>query len=939
MIKIISKSMREVKNMTFQDLMNAFYVNSKLNNTVVYEKLAEQLKRDRITPVIGAGLSVWAGYPLWGNLIRDLADGTNCEDKIYDYLLNGEYEKAASLLEEEYGRNCLVDVLTRVFSPEKLDESKRPKYQKLLPKLFKGPFVTTNFDVSLEKLLNSPFVVDPKNTFYENETENRLQMYNRLLIKLHGTVEDRQHMVFTKESYDSAYGDDEENPDETKPLPQKLKLVFQSAPPLFLGCSLGSDRTCRVFEKCSGATGFALLGMPKTKEEFNKRRNELDKMGIKVIWYPKGCHDAVEVLIKQLATDMGIDPDMPVMDKKMTVQEQQYRNSVNFLGRDEIVEEISGYMNDPDTPAVIVNGPAEIGKTEICKAVYWKLKRKTLDFSMPFINLAGFGADDVIPSIAKELGIFREDVSPEQLFQMLKSFLMGNKKTYYVYLDNFEDVLNNVETEKQYVLFHHLKDLTNTGLKLLISSRVNLPFGNTVRVPELDSNKDMETMPYDKLLKTDSGKLFVKTLGRKPKTYEQNSFITLMKEMGGHPLSIILMATYCRQSGSINDVKDKWSETEINVPTEHSTYESLRNTLQLSWQQVSKSKAAVFIWALHTYSIYPLDDDIVLELNKFAEEPFSEDDLTDGQNVLRNYGLVNIMDDGKAHMQPRIKKIFETFDETGNFKAEIELAFSAWIKWYGDLLKRGNDRKDKERDKYFNTALDWLPECFSLAEYCLDKQKYDELRILLDDAHNYYQFDVVRSVPLLTRLTQEVPGESALQSSWYVYLGDILRRTGNLEGALQAYYEAERLYRKENVNLGLANVLKSRGDLLSRTGKQEEALQAYDEAERLYRKENVDLGLANVLSSKGDLLMNSKNVSDAKICYEKALDLYRDEQILEFVGYALFDLIICCAQLDDKNGLETYTRELQQILPLLPEHTKKSINKTFTMFTNRNTTS
>ena len=809
--------------MTFQELMDTFHVNMYLNNTVVYEELLTHLKRNRITPVIGAGLSVWAGYPLWGNLIRDLADGTNCEDKIYDYLLNGEYEKAASLLEEEYGRNCLVDVLTRVFSPEKLDESKRPKYQKLLPKLFKGPFVTTNFDVSLEKLLNSPFVVDPQYEFHREETLRKLVTFKQFLIKLQGTMDDPRHIIFTKESYDSAYGEDEYDPDETKPLLQQLKMIFQSSPPLFLGCSLGSDRTCRVFEKCKGTMGFALLGMPKTKEEFNKRRNELDKMGIKVIWYPKGCHDAVEVLIKQLATDMGIDPDMPVMDKKMTVQEQQYRNSVNFLGRDEIVEEISGYMNDPDTPAVIVNGPAEIGKTEICKAVYWKLKRKILDFSMPFINLAGFGADDVIPSIAKELGIFREDVSPEQLFQMLKSFLMGNKKTYYVYLDNFEDVLNNVETEKQYVLFHHLKDLTNTGLKLLISSRVNLPFGNTVRVPELDSNKDMETMPYDKLLKTDSGKLFVKTLGRKPKTYEQNSFITLMKEMGGHPLSIILMATYCRQSGSINDVKDKWSETEINVPTEHSTYESLRNTLQLSWQQVSKSKAAVFIWALHTYSIYPLDDDIVLELNKFAEEPFSEDDLTDGQNVLRNYGLVNIMDDGKAHMQPRIKKIFETFDETGNFKAEIELAFSAWIKWYGDLLKRGNDRKDKERDKYFNTALDWLPECFSLAEQCIDKQKYGELAILLTDAGNYYQFDVVRSVPLLTRLTQEVPEEFPLQSSWHLLLGYLLSRTGNLEEALQAYDEAEGLFKKEHNDLGLANVLQSRGDLLRRTGKQEEA--------------------------------------------------------------------------------------------------------------------
>ena len=1022
MIKIISKSMREVKNMTFQDLMNAFYVNSKLNNTVVYEKLAEQLKRDRITPVIGAGLSVWAGYPLWGNLIRDLAEGTDYEKQVADCLKKEEYEQAASFLEKAYNPNTLMDTLKEEFSPKKLDESKRPEYQKLLPQLFKGPFVTTNFDVSLERLLHlsSTFVVNPQDEFYKEETINRIQSNQPFLVKLHGTIDDPQHMVFTKNSYDLTYGKNKKNPDETKPLPQQLETIFHAAPPLFLGCSLGSDRTCRVFEKCKGTRGFALLGMPKTDEEFNKRRTELDKMGIKVIWYPKGCHDAVEVLIRQLAIDMGIDPDMPVIDKKMTVQEQQYKNSVNFLGREEIVQEIFGYMNDPDTPAVIVNGPAGIGKTEICKAVYWKLKSKISDFSMPFIDLAGFSADDVIPSIAKALEIFREDVSPERLFEMLKSFLTGNKKTYYVYLDNFEAVWNEAESKKADNISARLGTLTRLGLKLLISSQASLTLGKKVKVRELDSDKHMETMSFEEILETDSGKLFVKTFGEKPKTYEQDSFITLMREIDGHPLSIILTATYCRQR-SINKVKNKWSAIEATIPdsAERETHKSLMCALGLAWQQVSKSKAAVFIWALHTYSIYPLDDDILLELNEFAGKPFSEDDLTDGQDILRNYGLIDMTDDGKAHMLLCIKKNLEHLDETGDVKSEIESAFSSWIKWCSTLLKRGDDRKDKEYIEYHNRALEWLPECFSLAEYCLDKQKYDELRILLDDAHNYYQFDVVRSVPLLTRLTQEVPGESALQSSWYVYLGDILRRTGNLEGALQAYYEAERLYRKENVNLGLANVLKSRGDLLSRTGnlegalkaydeaerlarqehddlglanvlksrgdllsrtgkqeealqaydeaerlyrkenvnlglanvlhsrgdllsrtgKQEEALQAYYEAERLYRKENVDLGLANVLSSKGDLLMNSKNVSDAKICYEKALDLYRDEQILEFVGYALFDLIICCAQLDDKNGLETYTRELQQILPLLPEHTKKSINKTFTMFTNRNTTS
>ena len=297
--------MNEVKNMTFQELMDV-----SVNNPVVYGELLRQLSK-RVTPVIGAGLSAWAKYPLWGKLIENLADGTDCKQEVADHLSKEEYENAASCLENFYGHNKLMDILAKEFDKNKLYENKRPEYQKLLPKLFKGPFVTTNFDVSLERLLNlnSTFVVNPQNEFYKEETIRRIQSNQPFLVKLHGTVDAPQHMVFTKESYDSAYGEDENNPDGNKPLPQQLKTIFQSSPPLFLGCSLGSDRTCRVFEKCSGATGFALLGTPDTKsEEFNNRRKKLNDMGIKVIWYPKGSYDAVEVLIEQLAEDVKKNP-------------------------------------------------------------------------------------------------------------------------------------------------------------------------------------------------------------------------------------------------------------------------------------------------------------------------------------------------------------------------------------------------------------------------------------------------------------------------------------------------------------------------------------------------------------------------------------------------------------------------------------------------------
>ena len=62
--------MNEVKNMTFQELMDV-----SVNNPVVYGELLRQLSK-RVTPVIGAGLSAWAKYPLWGKLIENLADGS-----------------------------------------------------------------------------------------------------------------------------------------------------------------------------------------------------------------------------------------------------------------------------------------------------------------------------------------------------------------------------------------------------------------------------------------------------------------------------------------------------------------------------------------------------------------------------------------------------------------------------------------------------------------------------------------------------------------------------------------------------------------------------------------------------------------------------------------------------------------------------------------------
>lgn len=290
--------------MTFDELMNAYHISEYSGNRAVYNALLQQLKNGRVTPVIGAGLSVWAGYPLWGGLLKNLAKGTTVEKDIADLLSNNEFEKAAQALSKLYRKNTFLRILADEFSPDKIDEAKRPDFQKLLPKLFRGPFATTNYDVCLERLLKAAFTVDPNDTFNEAAINHHIQNHQRFLIKLHGTVSDRSHMIITEESYNGAYGDNPEKPNRDLPLPKTLETVFKASPPLFLGCSLGADRTCAVFKDCIGATGYALVEKPETDEEFDKANDRFDEMNLRVIWYPHGQHEAVEALINQLFEDM-----------------------------------------------------------------------------------------------------------------------------------------------------------------------------------------------------------------------------------------------------------------------------------------------------------------------------------------------------------------------------------------------------------------------------------------------------------------------------------------------------------------------------------------------------------------------------------------------------------------------------------------------------------
>lgn len=171
----------------------------------------------------------------------------------------------------------------------------------------------------------------------------------------------------------------------------------------------------------------------------------------------------------------------------------------------------------------------------------------------------------------------------------------------------------------------------------------------------------------------------------------------------------------------------------------------------------------------------PIDPDTFTELKTARKKTFSDKEWADGGRLLRRYGLTDKTSDQKESMLLALKKLFpELGDEAEN---ELKEALEAWTHVCGEMLEKGDDRKRTDYIACHDRALSFLPQCFYLAEQCLEEDNSGQLLCLLENANNYYMFDVIRSVPLLQKLVENIPGDFPLRSVFYKRLGDLLSRT------------------------------------------------------------------------------------------------------------------------------------------------------------------
>lgn len=881
--------------MAFEDLMGANYKGEcptlkhlYQQNKRAFQGIQEQLAKNNLIPLFGAGFTGYV-YPVWPSLLRKMAKPfPNCQAQLEKQLNDSQFEEAASTLCEEMGEYDFQEELYQTFGPRTVPDAmnKLTPARKAIPRIFNGPMMTTNVDLCLEEIYGHRLeVLCPHTEYHLPQADRSLQTAAPILFKLHGSVSDREHMVFTKEAYDKVYLSPSA---QSSPLVHTLSSIFSSRPVLFLGCSLGTDRVVQVLNACcEHRSYFALVELPKETENeanpweplllnadgteneaYRQRRLFMSKHHIQCIWYPCDQYEALDWFLQAL-----LPPEAPTPKKRSPIP--ALRRSL--VGRDVFIQNLYERCTNHSAP-VFVTGIGGQGKTEVCHAVLRRLEED--GHNILYVSVAEIQSPALLcQTIAQRAGI---PTLPDDKASDLPGYLdylldeLSTRSHAVLYLDNFEDVWHAAQEDERLKVLEFLVQLCQMGLPVLLSSQVA---PTSYDVPQ-------DVLPLESLNRKD-GKdrelfqaIYEEKKGHLP--LEGQALETLLQQLDGHPLSILLTATLAAHAPSWENVLERW--THAQQKTSNPRHTSLDTALQAVWDALSPFPEAIHLWGLIALYYGPLEYPQLMELAKNEQErqqwEASIDQLCDAC-------LVN-WDDTRATLvmlQP-VKEGFFLLAEAD----DVVSCILQWYDHYGSILESANDFHHSNYQLAHTYVVEHLPQLFHLLERMQASKWQQQLssatEFLTEKMSNYFQFSILHGLDILNKLlplAQQHENHS-LVALISAILANLLSRIGQFSQAQDLYLQAESLFRLVQDNLGLANTLLNRADLFCHTGQFSQAQDMYNQAETLYHQVHGNQGLANTLLSRADLLSLTGQLPQAQDMYAQAETLYR--QVCDNLGLA-----------------------------------------------------
>ncbi|MFC3563561.1 SIR2 family protein [Pedobacter jamesrossensis] len=264
------------------------------------EDLYELIRKDNVCLFIGAGFSLYAGYPSGGTLAKIIFNSLTEEEKNKVYENSGLSKLAQDFITLKNGsRNELIAILRKEFIKKPTNTHNHDLLSRVS---FFRTIITTNYDTLIEDSYTSRAVVISKPIDVTIPQHNKVKIY-----KIHGDIHDDKSIVITDKDYSNLYGTDYRNP-----FWASIISELASKHIVFLGYGYEDLNVWSLFEKILEHTNgegkkmfYVSPFIPELKEAFLKQ-NDIHSYKITAEEFLNGLHENIKDNLKKDIEDKSI---------------------------------------------------------------------------------------------------------------------------------------------------------------------------------------------------------------------------------------------------------------------------------------------------------------------------------------------------------------------------------------------------------------------------------------------------------------------------------------------------------------------------------------------------------------------------------------------------------------------------------------------------------